>query len=152
MLVAMPFYNLEFRDSNDSPLGIYIASRFSVNSKTVELLTFTPPVRDSPKGVLVIVYWLLYLHCPRHQVFNPLDIPVICCLRLHNESCIFAARSTSPKILEVVVDKVCKWNNTTTSVVRLLPSDIRALLDFYTNPSLNYKWVQQEVLRSMYQL
>nr|GEZ64387.1 hypothetical protein [Tanacetum cinerariifolium] len=76
MLVSMPFQNLELRDSNDSPLGIYIASRFPVNSETVELLTFTPPVRDSPKGVLVIVYWLLYPHCPGHQVFNPLDMPV----------------------------------------------------------------------------
>nr|GFB42454.1 hypothetical protein [Tanacetum cinerariifolium] len=36
------------------------------------------------------------------------------------------------KILEVVVAEVRKWNNMMTSVVRLLPSDIRALLDFYT--------------------
>nr|GEV23726.1 hypothetical protein [Tanacetum cinerariifolium] len=139
MLVAIPFHNLEFCDSNDSPLGINIASRFPVNSETVELLTFTPPVRDSPEGVLVIVYWLLYLHSPRHQVFNPLDMPVICYLRLRNGSCISAARSTSSKILEVVVDEVCKWNNTTTLVVRLLPSDIQALLDFYTTPSPNHK-------------
>nr|GEV08618.1 retrotransposon protein, putative, unclassified [Tanacetum cinerariifolium] len=152
MLVAMPFHNLEFCDSNDSPFGIYIASRFPINSETVELLTFTPPVRDSPKGVLVIVYWLLYPHSPRYQVFNPLDMPVICCLRLRNGSCIFAVRSTSSKILEVVVDEVCKWNNTTTSVVRLLPSDIRALSDFYMTPSSIHMLVQQEVLESMYQL
>nr|GEX75581.1 hypothetical protein [Tanacetum cinerariifolium] len=134
MLVAMPFHNLEFRDSNDSPFGIYIARRFPVNSETVELLTFTPPVRDSPEGVLVLVYWLLYPHSPKHQVFNPLDMPVICYFRLHNRSCIFAARSTSSKILEVVVDEVCKWNNTTTSVVRLLPNYIRALPEFYMTP------------------
>nr|GEV15635.1 hypothetical protein [Tanacetum cinerariifolium] len=84
MLVAVPFHNLEFRDSNDLPLGIYIASRFLVNSETIKLLKFTPPVIDSPKGMLVIVYWLLYPHSPMHQVFNPLDMPVICCLCLCN--------------------------------------------------------------------
>nr|GEY64092.1 hypothetical protein [Tanacetum cinerariifolium] len=59
MLVAMPFHNLEFCDSNDSSLGIYITSRFPVNSATVELLTFAPPTGDSPEGILVRVYWLL---------------------------------------------------------------------------------------------
>nr|GFB78288.1 hypothetical protein [Tanacetum cinerariifolium] len=39
MLVAMPFHNLEIRDSNYPPLGVYIESRFSVNSEPVELLT-----------------------------------------------------------------------------------------------------------------
>nr|GEX31365.1 hypothetical protein [Tanacetum cinerariifolium] len=118
MLVAMLFHNLEFRDNNDSPFGINIMSKFLVNSKTVELLTFTPSVRDSPEDVLVIVYWILYPYSLRHQVFNLLDMPVICCLCVRNGSCIFAARSTSSKILEVVVDAVCKWNNTMTSVVR----------------------------------
>nr|GEY22772.1 hypothetical protein [Tanacetum cinerariifolium] len=47
MLVAMPFHNLEFCDSNDSSLGIYITSRFLVNDETVELLTFTPLMGDS---------------------------------------------------------------------------------------------------------
>nr|GFC84135.1 hypothetical protein [Tanacetum cinerariifolium] len=78
-------------ETNDPPLGVYIKSRFSINSETVELLTFTPPVRDFPKSVLVIVYWL------------------ICS--------IFAARGTSLEILEVVVDEVCKWNDTITSVI-----------------------------------
>nr|GEZ32968.1 putative reverse transcriptase domain-containing protein [Tanacetum cinerariifolium] len=73
--------------------------RFSVNSETVELLTFTPQMGDSPEGMLVVVYWFV---------------------------------GTSTKILKVVVDEVFKWNNTTTSVVRLLPSDIRALSNFYT--------------------
>nr|GEW59854.1 hypothetical protein [Tanacetum cinerariifolium] len=50
MLVAMPFHNLKFRDSNDSSLGIYIASRFPVNSETIELLTLTPPNGRLPKG------------------------------------------------------------------------------------------------------
>nr|GFB00761.1 hypothetical protein [Tanacetum cinerariifolium] len=109
MLVAIPFHNLEIRDSNDPPLGVYIKSRFLVNSKTVELLTFTPPVRDSLKSVLVIVYWLL---CS-----------------------IFVARGTSPKILEVVVDEVCKWNDTTASVIRLLLNDTQALSGLYTTPS-----------------
>nr|GFD37070.1 hypothetical protein [Tanacetum cinerariifolium] len=54
MLVAMPFHNLEFCDSNDSSLGIYIMNRLLVNSETVELLTFTPPMGDSPEGMLVL--------------------------------------------------------------------------------------------------
>nr|GEU68305.1 putative ribonuclease H-like domain-containing protein [Tanacetum cinerariifolium] len=89
ILVAMPFHNLEFYDSNDSSLGIYITSRLPVNSETVKLLTFTPPIGDSPKGMLVVVYWFLYPHSPRHQVFNPLDMPLICCLRLHFFQVIF---------------------------------------------------------------
>nr|GEU53351.1 hypothetical protein [Tanacetum cinerariifolium] len=80
--------------SNDPPLGVYITSRLPVNSKTIELLTFTSLARNSPKGVLVIVYWLL--------------------------CCILAARGTSPKILEVVVDEVYKWNDKVTSVIRIL--------------------------------
>nr|GFC58120.1 hypothetical protein [Tanacetum cinerariifolium] len=90
----MPFHNLEICDNNDPPLGVYIKSRFPVNSEPVELLTFPPPVKDSPKGVLVIVYRL------------------ICS--------IFATRGTSSKILEVVVDEVCKGNYTTTSIIRLI--------------------------------
>nr|GEZ48135.1 hypothetical protein [Tanacetum cinerariifolium] len=38
----MLFHNLEIRDSNDPPLEVYIKSRFPVNSKPVELLTFSP--------------------------------------------------------------------------------------------------------------
>nr|GEZ78211.1 hypothetical protein [Tanacetum cinerariifolium] len=109
MLVAMPFHNLEIRDGNDPPLGVYIDSRFPVNSEPVELLTFPPPVRDSLKGVLVIVYRLL---CS-----------------------IFLTRGTSPKILEVYVDEVWRWNDTTTSVIRLLLNDTQALSGLYTTPS-----------------
>nr|GFC51650.1 hypothetical protein [Tanacetum cinerariifolium] len=79
---------------------------FPVNNKTVELLTFMPPMGDSPEVMLVVVYWFL---------------------------------GTSTKILEVIVDEVFKWNNTTTSVVRLLSSDIRALSDFYMTPSSIHK-------------
>nr|GEV03489.1 hypothetical protein [Tanacetum cinerariifolium] len=91
VLVVMPLDNLEFSDSDDSMLRILIASRLPVNSKTVELLTFTPPMGDSPEGMLVVAYWFLNPHCPRHQVFNPLDVHVICCLRLGDRSSILAA-------------------------------------------------------------
>nr|GEU53697.1 reverse transcriptase domain-containing protein, chloroplastic [Tanacetum cinerariifolium] len=90
MLVAMPFHNLEISNGNDPPLGVYIESRFPVNSEPAELLTFLPPVRNSPKGVLVIVYRLMYPHRTRNQVFNPLDIPVIYSLRLCYRCSIFA--------------------------------------------------------------
>nr|GEW56259.1 hypothetical protein [Tanacetum cinerariifolium] len=82
----MSLYNLEFSDSGDSSLGIHIASRLPVNSKTIELLTFTPPIGDSSEGMLVIAYWFFNPHSPRHQVFYPLDMPVICYLRLHDRS------------------------------------------------------------------
>nr|GEU53412.1 hypothetical protein [Tanacetum cinerariifolium] len=91
VLVVISLKNLEFSNSDDSSLRIHIASRLPVNSKTVELMAFTPPMRDSLEGMLVIAYWFLNPHCPRHQVFNPLDMPVICCLRLDDRSSILAA-------------------------------------------------------------
>nr|GEX67006.1 hypothetical protein [Tanacetum cinerariifolium] len=91
VLVVMPLYNLEFSDSDDSSLRIHIASRLLVNSKTVELVMFTPPMGDSPEGMLVIAYRLFNSHCPRHQVFYPLDMPIICFLRLLDRSSILAA-------------------------------------------------------------
>nr|GFB52376.1 hypothetical protein [Tanacetum cinerariifolium] len=59
MLIVVPFHNLEFGDSDDPPLGVYIESRFPVNCEPIELLTFSPLVRNSPKDVLVIVHRLL---------------------------------------------------------------------------------------------
>nr|GEW89022.1 retrovirus-related Pol polyprotein from transposon TNT 1-94 [Tanacetum cinerariifolium] len=61
MLIVVPFHNLELGDSDDPPLGVYIESRFSVNCEPIELLTFPPPVRNSPKDVPVVVYRLLLL-------------------------------------------------------------------------------------------
>nr|GFC80978.1 hypothetical protein [Tanacetum cinerariifolium] len=87
----MPLYNLEFSDSDDSSFGMHIASRLPVNSKTVGLLTFTPPMGNSPEGVLVIAYWFFNPHSPRHQVFYPLDMPIICCLHLRDRSSILMA-------------------------------------------------------------
>nr|GEX46529.1 hypothetical protein [Tanacetum cinerariifolium] len=55
----MPLDNLEFSDSDDSSLRINISSRLSVNSKTVELLTFTPSMGDSPEGMLVVAYCIV---------------------------------------------------------------------------------------------
>nr|GEW61647.1 hypothetical protein [Tanacetum cinerariifolium] len=86
VLVAMPLYNLEFCDNNNSSLGIHIASRLPVNSKTVKLLTFTPLMGDSPEGIFVIAYWFINPHSPRHQVFYPPDMPVICYLCLRDRS------------------------------------------------------------------
>nr|GEU57526.1 hypothetical protein [Tanacetum cinerariifolium] len=53
VLIVMPLDNLEFSDSDDSLLRIHIASRLLVDSKIVELLTFTPLMGDSPEGMLV---------------------------------------------------------------------------------------------------
>nr|GEU49099.1 hypothetical protein [Tanacetum cinerariifolium] len=52
VLIVMPLDNLEFSDSDDSSLRIHIASRLPVNSKTVELPTFTPPMGDSQRACL----------------------------------------------------------------------------------------------------
>nr|GFC03512.1 hypothetical protein [Tanacetum cinerariifolium] len=93
VLVFMPLDNLKFSDSDDFTLRVDIASRLPVGSKTVELLMFAPPVGDSPKGMVVVAYWFLNPHCPRHQVFNPLDVLVICCLCLGDKSSILAVKT-----------------------------------------------------------
>nr|GEX95614.1 hypothetical protein [Tanacetum cinerariifolium] len=111
-------------ESDDSTLRVDITSRLPIDSQTVELLTFAPPMGDSPKSMLVVAYRFLNPHCSRHKVFNPLDVPVICCLCLSDISCILAARGTSTKILEVVVDEVIKWDNTMTSGVRESARDV----------------------------
>nr|GEX44846.1 hypothetical protein [Tanacetum cinerariifolium] len=91
VLCVMPLDNLKFSDNDDSTLRVDIASRLPVDNKTVELLKFAPSVGDSPEGMLVVAYWFLNPHCPRHQVFNPLDVPVICCLCLGDISSILTA-------------------------------------------------------------
>ncbi|GJX15916.1 hypothetical protein Tco_0216748 [Tanacetum coccineum] len=48
MFVAVPFDNLKLCDNNDSTYGVDIMSRFPVSSKSIELLTFASPMRDSP--------------------------------------------------------------------------------------------------------
>nr|GEW92085.1 hypothetical protein [Tanacetum cinerariifolium] len=118
MLVVVPFHNLELSSSDDPPLGVDISSRLTVNCIPIELFTFSPPVRNSPEGVLIVVYWLLYPHLTGHQIFNPFDVPIICRLRLSYRRCIFTARCTSPKILEVVVDEVFEQNYQMTSIIR----------------------------------
>nr|GFA55580.1 hypothetical protein [Tanacetum cinerariifolium] len=74
VLVIVPLDNFEFSDSDDSSLRIHIASRLSVDIKTIELLTFVPPIGYSSEGMLVIAYWFLNPPCPRQQVFDPLDV------------------------------------------------------------------------------
>ncbi|GKA31832.1 hypothetical protein Tco_0718199 [Tanacetum coccineum] len=44
MFIAMPFDNLNLRDSDDSTSGIYIRSRFPIDSKSIELFTFVSPI------------------------------------------------------------------------------------------------------------
>nr|GFB16820.1 hypothetical protein [Tanacetum cinerariifolium] len=44
------------------------------------------------------------------------------------------------KILEVIVDEVCKLDYMTTSVIRLPPNDIQALPGFYMTPSSIHSW------------
>nr|GEY25099.1 hypothetical protein [Tanacetum cinerariifolium] len=59
-----------------------ISSRLPVDCKSVELLTFAPPIRDSLESIFVIADRFWTPHCTRYQVFNPLDVPIICCLCL----------------------------------------------------------------------
>ncbi|GJV20442.1 hypothetical protein Tco_1369462 [Tanacetum coccineum] len=44
MLVIMPFDYLKLYDSNDSAFGVDNLSRFPVSSKSIELLSFSPPM------------------------------------------------------------------------------------------------------------
>nr|GFC26293.1 hypothetical protein [Tanacetum cinerariifolium] len=56
MLVIVPLDNLKFSDNDDSTFRVDISCRLPVDSKYVELLTFAPPMRDSPESMLVIAY------------------------------------------------------------------------------------------------
>ncbi|GKE06293.1 hypothetical protein Tco_1398311 [Tanacetum coccineum] len=44
MLVIMPFDYLKLCDSNDSAFGVDNSSKFPVSSKSIELLSFSPPI------------------------------------------------------------------------------------------------------------
>nr|GEY43169.1 hypothetical protein [Tanacetum cinerariifolium] len=65
MLVVMPFDDLKLCDSDDSTLRVDISSRFPIDRKSIELLTFAPPMRDSPNGMFVIANRYLTPHCTR---------------------------------------------------------------------------------------
>nr|GFC39391.1 hypothetical protein [Tanacetum cinerariifolium] len=54
MLVVVPFNDLKICDSDDSTFRVDISSKFPVDFKSIELLTFAPPMRDSPKSIFVI--------------------------------------------------------------------------------------------------
>nr|GEU47417.1 hypothetical protein [Tanacetum cinerariifolium] len=95
MLVVMPFDDLKFDDSDDYTFGVDISSRLPVDRKSIEMLTFAPPMRDSPESIFVIANRCLTPHCARYQVFNPLYVPIICCLCLCNRSCILSTGGTT---------------------------------------------------------
>nr|GEV03439.1 hypothetical protein [Tanacetum cinerariifolium] len=65
MLVVMPFDNLKFSDNDDSTFGVDISSRLHVDRKSIELLTFAPPMRDSSESIFTIADWCLTPHCVR---------------------------------------------------------------------------------------
>nr|GEX85184.1 hypothetical protein [Tanacetum cinerariifolium] len=99
MLVVMPFGDLKLYDSDDSTFGVDISSRFPIDRKSIELLTFAPPMRDFPESMFVIANQYLTLHC------------------------------TTMQILKVVVDDVIERYNATSSRIRLLQERTQALLD-----------------------
>nr|GFC35543.1 hypothetical protein [Tanacetum cinerariifolium] len=63
MHVIKPFDDLKFGDSNDSTFLVDISSRFPIDCKFVELLTFAPPMRDSPEIIFIIADRFLNPHC-----------------------------------------------------------------------------------------
>nr|GEU87506.1 hypothetical protein [Tanacetum cinerariifolium] len=65
MLVVVSFDNLKFGNSDDSTFGVDISSRLPVDCKSIELLTFVPPMRDSPKSIFIIADRCLTPHCAR---------------------------------------------------------------------------------------
>nr|GEU77412.1 hypothetical protein [Tanacetum cinerariifolium] len=101
---------------------ILIASRLPVDSKSVELLTFAPPMRYSPESMLVVAYWFLNPHCARHKVFNPLDVPIVCCLCLGDRNSL----ADVCRDLELYVDLP----------VVMVSFSFRALVDSDSFPSL----------------
>nr|GEY40172.1 hypothetical protein [Tanacetum cinerariifolium] len=68
MLVIMPFGYLKLCDSDDYSFGVDISSRLPVSSKSIELLTFTPPMRDSPECMFVIANRHLTPRCTSSYV------------------------------------------------------------------------------------
>nr|GEY09287.1 copia protein [Tanacetum cinerariifolium]GEY11719.1 copia protein [Tanacetum cinerariifolium] len=50
MLVVMPFDDLKFGDSDDSTFGVDVSTRLPVDRKSIKLLTFAPPIRDSQRA------------------------------------------------------------------------------------------------------
>nr|GFB10916.1 hypothetical protein [Tanacetum cinerariifolium] len=75
-------------------------------------------MRDSPESIFIIADRFLTPHCARHQVFNPLDVPIICYLCLGYRSCVLTTGGTFTQILEVVVDELIKGDNAMTLQVR----------------------------------
>nr|GEV53885.1 hypothetical protein [Tanacetum cinerariifolium] len=76
MLVVMPFDDLKFSDSDDSTFGVDISSRLPVDWKTIELLMFTPSMRDSPESIFIIADRYLTPHRARllqERIRAPLD-------------------------------------------------------------------------------
>nr|GEY14831.1 hypothetical protein [Tanacetum cinerariifolium] len=76
MLIVMPFDDLKFDDNDDSTFGVDISSRFLVDRKTIELLTFAPPMRDSSEIIFIIADRNLTPHCARllqERIRVPLD-------------------------------------------------------------------------------
>nr|GEX63696.1 hypothetical protein [Tanacetum cinerariifolium] len=65
MLVVMSFDDLKFDDSDDSTFRVDILSRFPIDRKTIELLTFAPSMRDSPESIFIIADQNLTPHCVR---------------------------------------------------------------------------------------
>nr|GEY97928.1 hypothetical protein [Tanacetum cinerariifolium] len=59
VLVVMPFDDLKFGDSDDSTFGVDILSRLPVDCKSIELLTFEPPMRDSSESIFIIADCLI---------------------------------------------------------------------------------------------
>nr|GEX04081.1 Gag-Pol polyprotein [Tanacetum cinerariifolium] len=120
MLVIVPLDNLKFSDSDDSTFRVDISSGLPVDCKSVELLTFVPPMRDSPKSMFVIAYRFLTPHSARHQVFNPLDVPIICCLCLGYRSWILHQTSVARTPEQNGVVK--RWNRTLVEAARTMLS------------------------------
>nr|GEY00608.1 uncharacterized mitochondrial protein AtMg00810-like [Tanacetum cinerariifolium] len=122
VLVIMPLDNLEFSDTDDSTLRVDIASRLPVDSKTVELLTFAPPMGDSLESTLVVAYRFLNLHCPRHQVFNLLDVPLVKSYSNHDLELVVSFVEKTIQDAEKVLQLVDHQHLFQTLDVRALPS------------------------------
>nr|GEX91483.1 uncharacterized protein [Tanacetum cinerariifolium] len=65
MVVVVPFDNLKYGENDDSTFGVDISSGLPVGCKSIELLMFVPPTRDSPESIFIIADRCLILHCAR---------------------------------------------------------------------------------------
>nr|GFA56852.1 hypothetical protein [Tanacetum cinerariifolium] len=175
MLIVVPFHNLEIGDSDDPPLGVYIESRFLVNSEPIELLTFLPLMlcifglkhlpEDTREAAADYVDTVDLRGCP-----NPIDLSSLCRpppndiqalsgyymtpslihrldqLKVQESMYSVSTVEAAADYVDTVDLRGCPNPIDPSSLCRPPPNDIQALSGYYMTPSLIYRSEHQFAL------